>query len=151
MHEFNTSLVVHFYIIGLTSWIRSNPLTEALKFESLSKWNSYEDFNLEYCLLPKFPTPLQLCNHPVGPQQPTILIGMILVRCEIVDLKSFHYILTHALHPFKKWWVFISNSFLGGIFFSQLRYVSWVLTLGMRLSDPNFGNEHVVILKKTIV
>ena len=41
------SFVFHFYIPGLTSWIWTNPSTEELKFESPSKWNSYEGFNLE--------------------------------------------------------------------------------------------------------
>ena len=48
MHKFNTSLVVHFHILGLTSWIWSNPSTEGLEFERPSKWNSYEGFNLEH-------------------------------------------------------------------------------------------------------
>ena len=43
------SFVVHFYILGLTSWIWTNPSTEDLGFESPSKWNSYEGFNLEHC------------------------------------------------------------------------------------------------------
>ena len=46
------SLVFHFYILGLTSWIQTNPSTEGLKFESPSKWNSYEGFNLEQCSYP---------------------------------------------------------------------------------------------------
>ena len=31
-----------------TSWIWTNPSTEGLKFESPSKWNSYEGFNLDH-------------------------------------------------------------------------------------------------------
>ena len=37
MHTFNMSFVFHFYILGLTSWIWTNPSTEELKFES--PWN----------------------------------------------------------------------------------------------------------------
>ena len=48
MHKFNMSFVFHFYILGLTSWIWTSPSTERLKFESPSKWNSYESFNLEH-------------------------------------------------------------------------------------------------------
>ena len=48
MHKINMSFVFHFYILGLTSWIWNNPSTEKLKFESPSKWNSYEVFNLEH-------------------------------------------------------------------------------------------------------
>ena len=33
MHKFNMSFVFHFYILRLTSWIWTNPLTEGLKFE----------------------------------------------------------------------------------------------------------------------
>ena len=40
MHKCSMSLTFHFYILGLTSWIWTNPSTEELKFESLSKWNS---------------------------------------------------------------------------------------------------------------
>ena len=40
MHKFNIIIFVfHFYIVGLTSWIWTNPLIERLKFESSSKWN----------------------------------------------------------------------------------------------------------------
>ena len=38
MHKFNMNFAFHFYILGLTSWIWTNP----------SKWNSYEGFNLEH-------------------------------------------------------------------------------------------------------
>ena len=48
MHKFNMSFVFHFHILELTSWIWTNPLTEGLKFESPSKWNSFEGFNLEH-------------------------------------------------------------------------------------------------------
>ena len=48
MHKFNVSLVFHFYVLRLTSWIWTNPSTEGLKFESPSKWNSYAGFNLEH-------------------------------------------------------------------------------------------------------
>jgi hypothetical protein len=48
MHKFNTSsFLFHFFILTLTSWIRTNPWVERLKFESPSKWNSYEDLNLK--------------------------------------------------------------------------------------------------------
>ena len=42
------SFVFHFCILGLTSWIWTDPSAEGLKFESPSKWNSYEGFNLEH-------------------------------------------------------------------------------------------------------
>ena len=42
------SFVLHFYVLGLTSWIWTNPSTEELKFESPSKWNSYGGFHLEH-------------------------------------------------------------------------------------------------------
>ena len=49
MHKFNTSFVIHFYILGLMSWIWTSPSTdEELKFESPSKWTSYEGFDLEH-------------------------------------------------------------------------------------------------------
>ena len=48
MHKFSMSFVCHFYIHGLTSWIWTNPSTKGLNFESPSKWNSYEGFNLEH-------------------------------------------------------------------------------------------------------
>ena len=49
MHKFNVSFVFHFYILNrLTSWIWTDPSTEELKFESHSKWNTYEGFNLEH-------------------------------------------------------------------------------------------------------
>ena len=48
MRKFSTSVVCHFYIHGLTSWIWTNPSTKGLKFESPSKWNAYEGFNLEH-------------------------------------------------------------------------------------------------------
>ena len=48
MNKFSMSFVFHFYIPGLMSWIWTNPLTEELKFESPSQWNSYEGFNLEH-------------------------------------------------------------------------------------------------------
>ena len=51
MHKFNTSFVFHFHILGLMSWIWTNLSTGGLKFEIFSKWNSYEGFNLEHCLL----------------------------------------------------------------------------------------------------
>ena len=38
----------HFYILGLASWIWTSPLTEGLDFESPSKSNSHESFNLEH-------------------------------------------------------------------------------------------------------
>ena len=46
MHKFNMSFVFHFYILGLMSWIWTNPSTEELKFQSPSKWNSYEGLQL---------------------------------------------------------------------------------------------------------
>ena len=46
MHQFNTSFVFHFYILGLTSWIWTDPSTGELNYESPSKWNSYEGLNL---------------------------------------------------------------------------------------------------------
>ena len=53
-HNSCTSLIwvlyFHFYILGLTSWIWTSLSTEGLKCENPSKWNSYEDFNLEDCL-----------------------------------------------------------------------------------------------------
>ena len=48
--EFNLSFLFYFYILGLTSWIWTNPSHEALKFESPSKWHSIEGFNLEHCI-----------------------------------------------------------------------------------------------------
>ena len=50
MRMFNMSFIFHFYVLGLTSCIWTSPSTEALKFETPSKWNSYEGFNLEHCL-----------------------------------------------------------------------------------------------------
>ena len=50
MHKFNMSFVFHFCILGLKSWIWTNSSTERLKYESPSKWNSYEGFNLEHCI-----------------------------------------------------------------------------------------------------
>ena len=48
MHKFNASFIFHFYIlIRSTSWIWTNPSIERLKFESPSKWNSYEGVNLD--------------------------------------------------------------------------------------------------------
>ena len=49
MQKFNMSLVFSFYILGLASWIWTNPSTEGVKLESPSKWNYYEGFNLEHC------------------------------------------------------------------------------------------------------
>ena len=40
MHKFSMSFVIHFCILGLMSWIWTNPSAEILKFESPSKWNS---------------------------------------------------------------------------------------------------------------
>ena len=48
MYKFNMSFVFHFYILGLTPWIWTSSSTEELNFESPSKWNSYEGFNLEH-------------------------------------------------------------------------------------------------------
>ena len=48
MYKFNTRYVFRFYIIRLMSWIRTNPSTQGLKFESPSKWNLYEGVNLEH-------------------------------------------------------------------------------------------------------
>ena len=47
MHNFNVSFAYHFYILILTSWIWTHPSTKKLKFESPSKWNLYEGFNLD--------------------------------------------------------------------------------------------------------
>ena len=47
MYKFNTSLVFHFCILRLTSWIWTNASTEQVKLESPSKWNSNEGFDLE--------------------------------------------------------------------------------------------------------
>jgi hypothetical protein len=59
MYKFNMSFVFHIYILGSMSWIWTSPSTERLKFESPSKWNSYEGFNLEQwwhiCLLARGP------------------------------------------------------------------------------------------------
>ena len=46
MHKFNMSFIFQFYILGLTSWIRTNALIEGLKFENPWKWNLYEGFDL---------------------------------------------------------------------------------------------------------
>ena len=48
--KFNMNVVLHFYILGLMSWIWTNPSTEEFKFESPTKSNSYEDFNLEHSM-----------------------------------------------------------------------------------------------------
>ena len=65
MHKFNMSFVFHFYILGLTSWIWTNLSIEGLKFESPSKWNSYEGFNLEHCISdPKIHMIEPLIAHP---------------------------------------------------------------------------------------
>ena len=61
---FNMNFVFHFYILGLTSWIWSNPSTEQLKFESPSKWISYEAFNLEHWQCPKRSHPTNQRNGP---------------------------------------------------------------------------------------
>jgi hypothetical protein len=47
------SFVFHFYILGSMSWIQTNPSSEELKFESPSKGNSYEGFNLELWRCPE--------------------------------------------------------------------------------------------------
>ena len=47
IHKFNMSFIFHLYILRLTSWISTNPSTEELKFESPSKWKSYEGLNLD--------------------------------------------------------------------------------------------------------
>ena len=52
MSKFSMSFAFHFYILGLTPWIWTSPSTEALKFESPSNWNSYEDFNFDHCTYP---------------------------------------------------------------------------------------------------
>ena len=46
MHKFNKSFVLQFYILRLTSLVWANTSDEGLKFESPSKRNSYESFNL---------------------------------------------------------------------------------------------------------
>ena len=50
MQKCNTSFVFHFYILGLMFWVETDLSTEGLEFESPSKWNSYEGFNLEHCM-----------------------------------------------------------------------------------------------------
>jgi hypothetical protein len=42
------SFVFHLYILGVMSWIWTSATTEGLKFETTSKWNSCEGFNLEH-------------------------------------------------------------------------------------------------------
>jgi len=51
MHKFDMRFVFHLYILRLTSWIWTNPTIEGLKFDIPSKWNSYEDFNLQHRLV----------------------------------------------------------------------------------------------------
>ena len=48
MRKFNMNFVFHFYIFVLTSWLWTSPSTEEPNFESPSKKNSYESFNLEH-------------------------------------------------------------------------------------------------------
>jgi hypothetical protein len=52
--KYSTSLIwvflFHFDILRLTFWSWTNPSTEGLEFESPSKWNSYEGFDLEHCI-----------------------------------------------------------------------------------------------------
>ena len=50
MHKFNMSFIFHNYIPKSTSWIWINPSKTRPKFKSLSKWSSYESFNLEHCM-----------------------------------------------------------------------------------------------------
>ena len=56
-------LYFSFYILRLTSWIWTNPSIERLKFESPSKWNSYEglrSWTLVGCDVGNFPPHLNL-------------------------------------------------------------------------------------------
>ena len=55
MHKFTTSVVFHFYVLRLTSWIGSDPSVERLNCVSPSKWNTYEGFNLEHYRQPILP------------------------------------------------------------------------------------------------
>ena len=50
MHKFHMSILFHLCNLGLMSWIWTSPSIEGLKFESPSKWNLYEGFNLEHLI-----------------------------------------------------------------------------------------------------
>ena len=50
VHKFYMSFVFRFHILELMSWIWTTPSTKGLKFESPSKGNSYEGFNIDHRL-----------------------------------------------------------------------------------------------------
>jgi hypothetical protein len=60
------SFIFHFNILGLTSWIWTNPPSEELKVDNPSIWNSYEGFNLEHCLKVAYAIPTHT-KQPLGP------------------------------------------------------------------------------------
>ena len=136
MHQFNTSFVFHFYILGSTSWIRTSLSTQGLKFESPSKWNSYESFNLEHwsksirlhvAIFWIFLIDLgYICSHS-GRFSPYINLGNI---CQIIN---------HFLDPiFIKYHIYI--------------YISSLISnkLSWKNSNSYFSNpSHVLINTKT--
>ena len=107
MRKFSMSFVFHFYILGLTSWIWTNPSTERLKFESASKWSSYEGFNLEHC---PTPTPtnvqdwsLQCPSNRFGPSKrnPKLKMKMSLEVLHIISPPQEPTNVGHC--HYKKW------------------------------------------------
>ena len=83
LHKFHMSFVFHFYILGLTSWIWTKPSTEGLKFESPSKWNSYEGFNPELWLVTKWTIEIP----PTCPRSPKHLL-----KAKVFFLTQFKFI-----------------------------------------------------------
>ena len=94
MHKLNMSFVFHFYILRLTTWIWTNPSIERLKFESPSKWNSYEGFNLEHGAPPLGPSHSTYCQalflldsfvpseRGLGPRMTTKIVGSNGLACK---------------------------------------------------------------------
>ena len=64
MRKFDMSFVFHLYILGLTSWIRTNPSTEALKFETLQNETHTRASILNTSLYAPINSPLSLANAP---------------------------------------------------------------------------------------
>ena len=145
MHKFNMGFVFHFYILGcsipvtnrawelkpvtnkaingaakeiLMSWIWTNLSTEGLKFESPSKRNSHEGFNLEHWLRPlhiwakscdreivkaqkkvfkgRPKTPSNSCSVVTDPRVQCEVIcdrvlNQMLFRCKYMSLRCVHF------------------------------------------------------------
>jgi hypothetical protein len=142
MHKFNMSFVFDSYNLKLTSWTWDSPGIEGLKFESPSKWISYEGFNLETWIKTES---LQYLPHFFLPH---CLGSVITESLQYLPHFSCHIVFAHWLFIMyailEAWW----NNVLCVLLISKKRFIFTYL-LGDKVAEGDWAE--IMFHKVTIM